>query len=108
MQRTYFQSRSSNTENVAKCYNTLDNGTPTPIDSVKTGDDGFGGSSGGIRTCVKDLLKLYSVFLVSATDQFANGRTSTEGSPLKQVNHLMSAKVPMNQPTLRKSSYGFG
>ncbi|SLM37297.1 d-protein [Lasallia pustulata] len=51
------------------------------------------------NTLVKDILSDF---------KFANGRTSTEGSPLKQVNHLMSAKVPMNQPTLRETSYGFG
>ena len=48
MQRIYFQTPPSNTENVAKCYYTLDNGTPTHIGSVKTGDDGIGGPSGGI------------------------------------------------------------
>ena len=108
MQRTSFQTPPSDVNNVAKCCNTLDDGTPTPIDSVKTGDNGFGGPSGSIRTCVKDLLRLYSVFLASANDQFANATTSTKGSPLKQVSHLMSAKIPMNQPTRGETSYGFG
>lgn len=52
MQRTSLQTPPSDIDKVAKCYNTLGGGTPTSIDSVKTGDDGFGGSSGGIRTCV--------------------------------------------------------
>ena len=108
LQRTTFRTPPTNIKNVAKCYNTLDDGTPTPIRCVAAGDDGFGGPSGSIRTCVQDLLKLYSVFLTSANDQFASGTTSTKGSPLKQVNHLLSAKIPMNQPTLRESSYGFG
>jgi CubicO group peptidase (beta-lactamase class C family) len=75
MERTYFQTPPSSIDNVARCYNTLDDGTPVPITCVKTGDDSFGGPSAGICTCVKDLLKLYSVFLASANDQFARGVT---------------------------------
>lgn len=108
MPRTSFKSPQVGTDNVATCYNVLDDGTPTPIPCVKAGDDGFGASSGGIRTCVIDLLRLYSAFLASANDQFANERTSTENSPLKQVNHLMSAKMPMSQPTRSETSYAFG
>lgn len=95
-------------DNVATCYNTLDDGTPTPIACVKGGNDVFGGPSGGIRTCVEDLLKIYSVFLESANDQFAHSTTSTKGSPFKQVNHLISARIPMNQPTRGETSYAFG
>ena len=106
--RTFFRTPPSAVDNVAESYNALDDGTPTPICCVKAGDDGFGGPSGGIRTCVNDLLKLYSVFLASANDQFASGTTRTRDSPLKQVNHLMSAKVPIHQATRGEVSYGFG
>ena len=61
-----------------------------------------------MRSCVKGLLKLYSVFLTSANDQFANRKTLTKDSPLKQVNHLMSTKVTMNPPTRSETSYAFG
>ena len=108
LERTFFQVPPANLDNVAKCYNTLDDGTPTPIDSPSGGGNQFGGPSGGIRSCVNDLLKLYSEFLSTANDQFSNGLTSTKGSPLKQVNHLMSAKIPMSQLTCRETSYGFG
>ncbi|KAG6990993.1 hypothetical protein G7Y79_00059g091780 [Physcia stellaris] len=108
MPRTSFKSPQAGTDNVATCYNVLDDGTPTAIPCVKAGDDGFGASSGGIRSCVTDLLRLYGVFLASANDQFANERTSTKDSPLKQVNYLMSAKMPMSQPTRSETSYAFG
>ena len=108
MLRTSFKTPIANVDNVATSYNTLDDGTPTAIPSVKAGDDGFGGSSAGLRTCVKDLLKLYSVFLATANDQFARETTSTKDSPLKQVNHLMSAKLPMNPPTRGEASYALG
>ena len=108
LERTSFTTPLSTVENVAKCYNTLDDGTPTPVCCAKAGDDGFAGPCGGIRTCVNDLLKLYRVFLASANDQFASGTTSTKYSPLKQVNHLMSAKIPMHQATHGEASYGYG
>ncbi|KAI4179622.1 MAG: hypothetical protein L6R41_007738 [Letrouitia leprolyta] len=107
MPRTSFRSPQAGTDNVATCYSVLINGTPTVIPSVKAGDDGFGASSGGIRTCVTDL-RLCRVFLASANDQFTDKRTSTKNSLLKQVNHLMSAKIPMSQPALSETSYAFG
>lgn len=87
------------TENVAKCYNVLDDGPPTPIQSVRAGNDELDGSSGNVRTCVSDLLGLYSVFLASANDQFSRGTTSTQIFPLTQINDLMSAKIPIHQVT---------
>ena len=148
LERTSFKTPLPDVDNVAKCYNTLDDGTPTPIRCLTAGDDGFCGPSSGLRTCVKDLLKFYSSFLRSAKKQFASGETSSEDpslvssaneqfanaetstqhsfhlnpaneqsasgetstkeSPLKQVNHLMSAKIPMGDPTFKETSYGFG
>ena len=32
----------------------------------------------------------------------------TKDSPLKQVNHIESAKIPMGDPIFRETSYGFG
>ena len=61
-----------------------------------------------ICTCVDDLLKLYVVFLRSANDQFTRRGTSTDDSPLKQVSHLMSTKIPVSQPTRGETSYRFG
>ena len=108
LERTFFQVPPSDLDNVAKCYNTLDSGRPTPIDCPKIGGGEFGDPCDGIRSCVNDLLKLYSVFISTANDQFSSGSTPTKGSPLKQVNHLMSAKTPMNQPTRGETSCGLG
>ncbi|KAL9611298.1 MAG: hypothetical protein Q9167_004062 [Letrouitia subvulpina] len=108
MPRTSFKTPQTGTDNVATCYNVLDDGTLTAIPCVKAGNDGFGAASGGIRTCVRDLLKLRSVSLASGNDQFSYERTSTKDSPLKQVNHLLSAKIPMSQPTRSETSYAFG
>jgi hypothetical protein len=96
------------TENVAVAHTVLDDGTLYPIAPVQAGKDLFGGPSGGLRSSVNDLLKLYKSFLATSNDQFKTGNTATKDSPLKQVQHLMSAKAPVNPPTKTETSYGFG
>ncbi|SCV36355.1 uncharacterized protein FFB14_06053 [Fusarium fujikuroi] len=63
MERTSFQTPSKSVHGVAVCYNTLDDASAVPIDFLKIGDDGYGAASGGARSSVKDLLKLYSSFI---------------------------------------------
>ncbi|XMA14379.1 hypothetical protein WAI453_007170 [Rhynchosporium graminicola] len=94
--------------NVGACYNTLDEGIYAQIPCVKLGDNGFGSAHAGMRRCVNDLMKLYNAFISSFNDQFATGKSATKGSPLKQVKELMSAKIPMGQPTKNEVSYGLG
>jgi CubicO group peptidase (beta-lactamase class C family) len=108
MKRTSFTTPPKRTDNVVTSYNTLDDGTPTPITACKLGDNGFGGACGGMRSCVSDLLRLYSSFLQSFNDQFAHKRTATDGSPLKQVISLMSSHIPLNRLTSLEASYGLG
>lgn len=106
--RTGFHHGFLDDDNVAKAYGTLDSGKPALIDSVKVGDDSFGGANGGIRTCVKDLLGLYNNLLFAAQDQFCSGQTSSEGSPFKMADCLMSAKTPLGLTGFREQSYAFG
>ena len=68
----------------------------------------IGGPIGRIRSYVNDLLKLYSVFFSTANHRFSGGLTFTKESPLKQVNHLMSAKISMSQPARGETSYELG
>lgn len=95
-------------DNTAKAYTVLDNGTPNEIDGVKAAADKFGGANGGIRSCVKDLLKLYRTIMKSGNDQFNTGRASTPGSPLKHVGQLLSSNIPLKKTSLRESSYALG
>ncbi|KAF2010510.1 beta-lactamase/transpeptidase-like protein [Aaosphaeria arxii CBS 175.79] len=108
LKRTLTKPPAAGVDNVAVAHTFLDDGTPYPIGPVQAGKDLFGGPSGGLRSSVNDLLKLYRSFLVAFNDQFKTGNTATEGSPLKQVRHLMSAKVPVNPPTRTETSYGYG
>ena len=95
-------------DNTAKAYTVLDNGSPNEIDGVKAAADKFGGANGGIRSCVKDLLKLYRMIMKSGNDQFNTGRASTPGSPLKHVGQLLSSNIPLKRMSLRESSYALG
>ncbi|PVH79400.1 beta-lactamase/transpeptidase-like protein [Cadophora sp. DSE1049] len=93
---------------IDKAYTTLDDGSPIEIPTVQSTDKIFSGAAGGLRTCVKDLLTLYSAFIHAANDQFDTGKTSTPGSPIKQASHLMSSKIPMGGPTKNEASYAVG
>lgn len=95
MRRSFLHSPPSGTENVAICYNALDDGTTVPVPSPKLGDNGVGGGSGGLQSCGADLIKFYTTFISSFNDQLKSGITSTTSSPLKQITRLTSSTVPM-------------
>ncbi|WVO15585.1 hypothetical protein L204_103245 [Cryptococcus depauperatus] len=108
MTRTFLKTPDASLDNVGKCYSTLEDGTAATITPVRYGDDWFCASSVGMRSCASDLMKLYKAFMACFNDQFATGKTSTDGLPLKQVTHLMSAKVLMDPSSRNEASYGFG
>ena len=108
LKRTMLDFPTKNESNFANAYNTLDNTLPVEIQTVRATATTFTGAAAGLRTCVKDLLVLYQAFLQAAGDQFATRKTSTPGSPLKQVSCLMSAQIPLDQETLNEASYAYG
>jgi CubicO group peptidase (beta-lactamase class C family) len=93
---------------VAKAYEALDDASPVEIHTLKATEKIMSGAPAGLRTCTKDLLVLYDAFIIAAIDQFASGNTSTPNSPLKQVNHLMPAAIPINGPPANEASYALG
>ncbi len=68
------------------------------------GDDWWGAASGGIRSSVVDLLKLYQFFLKS----FNNQKASTEGFSLPQGPYLMSSRIPLGPISRHEASYALG
>lgn len=108
LQRTSTNYPPIDEEDVAKAYEVLDDGTPTEIHGIQATEDTFGGASAGVRSCVSDLLVLYKAWMDSAVDQFATGKTSTPGLPIVRATDLMTAKVPMAQPSFREASYAYG
>ncbi|KAI4924848.1 uncharacterized protein J4E92_006884 [Alternaria infectoria] len=101
--RAYFRA-----DNVAKTYMTLDDASNVEITPMLSGGDTVGGPGSAMRSCIKDLVKLYASFLNAGKHQFESGTTSTPGSPLKQVPFLWSPKVSMNPITFRETSYALG
>lgn len=108
LERTYMKTPPRGSEDVAKSYNALDDGTPYLIGSPSIGDEGPGSASGGMRSCATDLMKLYGAFMQSFKHQFRTGQTSTPGSSIKQAAQIMSAKVPMFPTSMNEASYGMG
>ena len=91
-----------NDGNTTKAYAILDNRTATEIAGVKAAANVFGGAHGGIRSCVKDLLKFYQELMRAGKHQFSTGQTSTPGAPLNQVAQLLSSKIPLKEMSLRR------
>ncbi|KAJ5360005.1 hypothetical protein N7517_009196 [Penicillium concentricum] len=108
LDRTYLRPPQSGVSEVTQCYNALDDASTVPIPGPKAGQDWYSGPSGGAWSCVRDLSKLYKTFAASVQDQFTTGKGATEGSPFKQVLHLTSAKIPMDQPSRNELSYALG
>lgn len=108
MTRTSFQTPTNNVDNVTVCYNTLDDASAVPINFPKMGDDGYGAASGGARSTVKDLVELYRHFMKGFNAQSMTGKTSSEGSHLKQLTQIMSGKIAIDPPTRHEVSYAFG
>lgn len=108
MNRTSTQEPSEDETNVAKTYMTLDDTSNVPIPSMKTSDATFGGPGTAMRSCIKDLVALYTAFLIAGKDQMATGATRTFDNPLKQVPYLWSSKVTMDMLSVRDTSYALG
>lgn len=94
-------------DNVAKGYMTYDDASPCPVPRPHMAEGTLMNPAGGIQSSVKDLLKYYSMLMKSGNDQFASGKTSTPGSPLKQVSSLLSSNI-RTATTIREQSYAMG
>ena len=95
--------------NTTKTYAALDDGSPVEITSDRVGADTFGGADSGMRSCVKDLLRLYNELMEAWEEQLNTEDTSTQGSPFKQVCQFMSAKIPIEEMyCLHERSHALG
>ncbi|KAH7092986.1 hypothetical protein FB567DRAFT_160652 [Paraphoma chrysanthemicola] len=87
---------------------TLDDASNVEIIPMLSLGDKVGGSGSAMRSCVKDLVKLYASLLNAGKHQLESGTISAPGSPLKQVPFLWSPKISMNTITYRETSYALG
>lgn len=108
MERSFMITPPRDLDDVAKCYNALDDGTPYPVPNPKLGDNGIGSASGGLRSCASDLVKLYKAFGHSYRQRGNAGGATVPPSPLQETPTLMSAKVPLGANADHGVSYGLG
>ncbi|KPM41171.1 hypothetical protein AK830_g5397 [Neonectria ditissima] len=94
-------------DNVAKGYMTFDDASPCQVPRPHMADGTLVNPAGGIQSSVNDLLKYYMVLLKTASHQFETGKTSSPGSPLKQLNQVLSTNIK-TAPRLREQSYAMG
>lgn len=97
-----------NTDNVAKSYVPLTDGTIIPQTPPSIADGTVMSGGCGIRSCVSDLLVLYKVLLTASKDQFLKNTTSTPGLPFCQTTTMLSPQVPMPGTSLLENTYAMG
>ncbi|KAF3074082.1 hypothetical protein CFAM422_003842 [Trichoderma lentiforme] len=95
-------------DDVAKTYQALDDASVVEVVPMLSGGDTVGEPGSAMRSCIRDLVKLYTAFIESGQDQFENHTTSTLGSPLKQVPFLFSPQISMNPISRHETSYALG
>ena len=95
-------------ENIAKSYSSLDDGSPWEIPNPGIQDSTILGSSAGGKSSVNDLLKYYKAFLVAAKHQIEHNCSSTPGSPFRQAAKMVQNHVDVTSPGPHPQSYGLG
>ncbi|KAI0202548.1 beta-lactamase/transpeptidase-like protein [Astrocystis sublimbata] len=108
MTRTGTRAGFCGSENVTKTYQALDDASTVEVTPLLSGDDSVGGAGCAMRSCVRDLAKLYTAFLTTRKHQIESNTTTTPGSPLKQVPFLFSPQISMNKISERETSYALG
>ncbi|KAK3938744.1 putative D-aminoacylase [Diplogelasinospora grovesii] len=93
--------------NVAKGYMTFDDASPYPVPRPHMAEGTLMNPAGVIQSTVNDLLKYYVALMKSLNDQYQSGKTSTPGSPLKQLTQVLSTNI-RTAPSLREQSYAMG
>lgn len=108
MSRTGTRANFDDGKNRAKTYGALDDATPVEVVPMLSGDDTVGGPGSAMRSCVRDLVELYTAFLQADKHQTDNGTSSTPKNPLRQVPFLFSPKISMNRVAHHETSYALG
>ncbi|KAH6637208.1 putative D-aminoacylase [Chaetomium tenue] len=99
---------SLNPSNMAEAYMPLDDKTPWHVPRPEIQDGTLMGSAGGLRSCVKDLLKVYENLLLATKHQFAENASSAPQSPFKQLQTIMTGHMPISNATPRENTYALG
>ena len=95
-------------ENVAQGYIALEDGTPFLTERPHVSDGTSFSGAAGVQSSVNDLLRFYQILLASRKDQEYHCRTSTEGSPFKELPTLFSAQIPIPGNSIDEQAYALG
>ena len=109
MHRTRLHGGVADLDNVAEAY-MYDEGSPYLVNKPPIDSDSAMEGAVGVKSSVRDLLKYYKSFLDAREQQQNCGCTSTDDSPFKQVQELLTERVTMdNLPGhMDKTSYALG
>ncbi|EFY96405.1 beta-lactamase and DUF3471 domain protein [Metarhizium robertsii] len=105
MTRTCLDDEFSKDPNAAKAYFPLKDGTPVEVPVPTISDKTIMAASGGVRSCTNDLARFYKNLMHAANDQFNHQRTSTPGSPFKQLSTIWSPHNQLPVHSMRETSY---
>ncbi|KAK3377155.1 beta-lactamase/transpeptidase-like protein [Lasiosphaeria ovina] len=108
LDRTIIDANCSNPSNVAEAYMPLDDKISWHVPRPEIQGGTLMGPAGGLRSCVKDLLKAYESLLGAAKHQFAENTSSVPGSPFKQLQTIMTGHMPISHSTPRENTYALG
>lgn len=95
-------------DNVAKSYQFLSDGTPWEIPNPQIQDNTVMDAAGGAKSCVNDLLKYYNAFLAAAKHQIEQNCSSTPGSPFRQAGDMVRSHIEASSLGPHPQSYGLG
>ncbi len=93
-------------ENLAKSYTTLDDGTPWEVPNPETRDNTIMGSASGGKSSVNDLLRFYSSFMSAAIHQINHDCTTTAGSPFRQAKEMIQQQIIAAASNPHSQAYG--
>ncbi|QPC78178.1 hypothetical protein HYE68_008930 [Fusarium pseudograminearum] len=97
-----------NNDNAAKAYFPLQDGSPFEVPIPTISDQTLMAAAGSVRSCTDDLARFYTNFMQATELQFVNDRTSTPGSPFKQLKHILHPHNQLGLAWISVKSYGLG
>lgn len=107
MSRTSIRAEDTPTENRAKAYAPMDDGTFHQIPFPETADGTIQSSAGGVRSCVKDLLVFYNDIL-KATDPSHTTKEKPQSLVVHQGAFVTGAHNFVSQDSPLERTYALG
>ena len=93
---------------IATPYTVMNDGSPCPIKPPPWSDDfGLAGSTAA-KSCIRELVRIYTSMLEAYRHQTRTGLTSTPGSPFKQMATIFAPHIATSNGSKHEESYALG